>query len=82
MGIGYSFISDFLFFELNLNKMQIVGLVITLLSTVLVAVYKMFGTKLEESADDDSFVVAEEINKLGKPTFSIVRIDSSESLNV
>ena len=42
----------------------------------------MFGTKLEESADDDSFVVAEEINKLGKPTFSIVRIDSSESLNV
>ena len=42
----------------------------------------MFGTKLEESANDDSFVVAEEIKKLGKPSISIVRIDSSESLNV
>ena len=26
----------------------------------------MFGTKLEESNDDDSFVVAEEINKIEK----------------
>ena len=42
----------------------------------------MFGTKLEESKDDDSFVVAEEINKIEKPTFSIVRINSSESLDV
>ena len=52
----------------------------SLLSTIFVAVYKMLGSKVKESADDDSFVVMEEIEKLEKMNLSVIRMDSSESL--
>ena len=40
----------------------------------------MFGSKVKESTDDDSFVVVEEIEKLEKINLSVIRMDSSESL--
>lgn len=51
-----------------------------LVSTIFVAVYKMLGSKAQESTDDDSFVVMEETLKLEKMNLSVIRMESSESL--
>ena len=52
----------------------------SLFSTIFVAVYKMLGSKAQESTDDDSFVVMEETLKLEKMNLSVIRMESSESL--
>ena len=52
----------------------------SLFSTIFVAIYKMLGSKAQESTDDDSFVVMEETLKLEKMNLSVIRMESSESL--
>ena len=45
IGVAYSFLADYLLFELNLSALQVIGVIICVISSVSAIVYKLITTQ-------------------------------------
>ena len=48
VGVAYSFLADYLLFELNLSNLQVIGLIICINASVSAILYKLIATELKE----------------------------------